>query len=60
EEEIDQIRKQLVNQHIERLNQGECNPASNGVFINLVGNIERMADHITFIAESITKHTDEA
>ena len=60
EEEIDQIRKQLVNQHIERLNQGECNPASNGVFINLVGNIERMADHITFIAESITKHPDEA
>lgn len=60
EEEIDQIRKQLVNQHIERLNKGECNPASNGVFINLVGNIERMADHITFIAESITKHPDEA
>ncbi len=58
EDEIDQIRKQLVNQHIERLNQGECNPASNGVFINLVGNIERMADHITFIAQSITKHPD--
>lgn len=58
EDEIDEIRKTLVNQHIERLNNGECNPASNGVFINLVGNIERMADHITFIAESITKHPD--
>ncbi len=58
EDETDQLRKQLVNSHIERLNKGECNPQSNGVFINLVGNIERMADHITFIAESITKHPD--
>ena len=53
EAEVDGIRKSLVTAHIERLNNGECNPASNGVFINLVGNLERMADHITFIAESI-------
>ncbi|MBQ2805095.1 MAG: Na/Pi cotransporter family protein [Clostridia bacterium] len=58
EEEIDGIRRDLVNRHIERLNKGECNPASNGVFINLIGNLERMADHLTFIAESITKHPD--
>ncbi len=58
EEEIDVMRKELVNRHIERLNKGECSPQSNSVFINLVGNIERMADHITFIAESITKHPD--
>lgn len=58
EEEIDTMRKELVNRHIERLNKGECSPQSNSVFINLVGNIERMADHITFIAESITKHPD--
>lgn len=53
EDEIDRLRRQLVNKHIERLNKGECNPESNGVFVNLVGNIERMADHLTFIAESI-------
>lgn len=55
EDEIDHMRRNLVNKHIERLNKGECNPESNGVFVNLVGNIERMADHLTFIAESINK-----
>ncbi len=55
---VDETRKRLVEAHIERLNKGECNPASNGVYINLVGNLERMADHITFIAESINKHPD--
>lgn len=55
EEEVDRTRKQLVAKHFERLNKGECNPESNGVFVNLVGNIERMADHLTFVAESINK-----
>ena len=55
EEDIDRMRKQLVSTHFDRLNKGECNPESNGVFVNLVGNIERMADHLTFIAESINK-----
>ena len=55
EDEIDHMRRNLVNKHIERLNKGECNPESNGVFVNLVGNIERMADHLNFIAESINK-----
>lgn len=58
EDEVDQTRKNLVAAHIERLNNGECNPASNGIFINLVGNLERMADHITFVAESIVKHPE--
>lgn len=55
EDEVDAMRKDLVERHIERLNRGECNPNSNGVYINLVGNLERMADHMTFIAESILK-----
>ncbi|MCM1043010.1 MAG: Na/Pi cotransporter family protein [Corallococcus sp.] len=59
EDEIDAIKRSVVNNHIERLNKGECDPASNGVFINLAGNLERMADHLTFIAESITRKTEE-
>jgi phosphate:Na+ symporter len=51
EDEIDEIKRQLVRNHIDRLNRGECDPASSSVFVNLVGNIERMADHMTFIAE---------
>lgn len=59
EDEVDQTRKNLVAAHIERLNNGECDPASNGIFINLVGNLERMADHITFVAESIVNRPEE-
>ena len=53
EDEIDRDRKSLIAAHIERLNEGKCQPQNSNVFINLVGNLERAADHITFIAHSI-------
>ena len=53
EEGIDQDRRRLINQHIKRLNEGKCQPENSSVFINLVGNLERAADHITYIAHSI-------
>ena len=53
EDEIDTERKTLVSTHIDRLNEGKCQPQNSGVFINLVGNLERAADHITYIAHSI-------
>lgn len=53
EDEIDRDRRQLVASHIERLNEGKCQPQNSNVTINLVGNLERAADHITFIAHSI-------
>ncbi len=55
EDEIDKERRALVNTHIARLNEGKCQPGSSSVFINLVGNLERAADHITFIAHSIER-----
>jgi len=53
EENIDAYRKRLVDAHIKRLNEGICNPSNSAVFINLVGNLERAADHLTFIAHSV-------
>lgn len=55
EEKIDLNKKQLIEGHICRLNQGVCQPDSSGVFINLVSNLERAADHLTFIAHSTQK-----
>ena len=37
---------------IDRLNQGICQPACSGIFINLVSNLERAGDHLTYIAHS--------
>lgn len=56
EDEIDKDRRALVSAHIARLNDGKCQPANSSVFINLVGNLERAADHITFIAHSIEEN----
>ncbi len=56
EDEIDQDRRAIVNTHIMRLNEGKCQPQNSSVFINLVGNLERAADHITFIAHSIERN----
>jgi phosphate:Na+ symporter len=49
EEEIDDMRKALVAEHITRLAQGKCRPENNTVFINLVSNLERIGDHLNFI-----------
>ena len=53
EESIDTMRRDLINEHILRLSQGKCRPENNTVFINLVSNLERIGDHIDFIAHSV-------
>lgn len=52
EDEIDTMRRDLVAEHIVRLSQGKCRPENNTVFINLVCNLERIGDHLNFIAHS--------
>lgn len=54
EEDIDGFRKRLIDGHIQRLNAGRCKPESSGVFINLVSNLERLGDHLTYIAHTIS------
>ncbi len=53
EDLIDHMRRQLIDQHIHRLNLGECRPESSGVFINLVSNLERLGDHLNYIAHTV-------
>ena len=53
EEQVDKSKKQLVEGHIERLNNKHCKPESSGIFINLVSNLERLGDHLTFIAHTV-------
>ncbi len=53
ENEIDALRKRLIDEHVERLNKGVCKPECSGVFINLVSNIERLGDHLTYIAHTV-------
>ncbi|MCF0229459.1 MAG: Na/Pi cotransporter family protein [Parasporobacterium sp.] len=52
EEQVDVMRKRLVDEHITRLNEGRCQPESSSIFINMVSNIERMGDHIFYVAHA--------
>ncbi len=52
EEVIDTMRRDLVAEHIVRLGQGKCKPENNTIFINLVCNLERIGDHLSFVAHS--------
>lgn len=53
EDSVDNMRRSLIDGHIRRLNEGACSPENSAVFINLVSNLERVGDHITFIAHTI-------
>ena len=50
EDMVDNCKKNLLEAHIKRLNEGECKIESSSVFINLVGNLERVGDHLAKIA----------
>ncbi len=60
EDEIDEMRKQLIADHFTRLTNGECKPENSGVYVNLVNNLERAADHMTYIAHSVEAAKNQA
>ena len=52
EDTVDDMRRDLIAEHITRLGQGKCKPENNTVFINLVCNLERVGDHLHYIVHS--------
>ena len=50
EDEIDAMERDLRKRHIDRLNQGVCNPGSGVIFIDILSNLERVGDHANNIA----------
>ena len=51
--EIDKMYKILRKNHIERLNNYICEPSAGIIFLDIIGNLERIGDHSSNIAESI-------
>jgi len=50
EDEIDNIEKELRNNHINRLNKGICYPESGVIFLDIISNLERVGDHANNIS----------
>jgi len=57
EDDADQAKRDLSNAHIARLNKGECTAESGAIYLSLASNFERVADHLTNIAESVLTYT---
>ncbi|WP_370297730.1 Na/Pi cotransporter family protein [Ammoniphilus sp. YIM 78166] len=53
EERVDKMERQLRKTHLKRLNEGTCSGGSGVVFLDIVSNLERMADHSMNIAQYV-------
>ncbi|MBO1680757.1 Na/Pi cotransporter family protein [Bittarella massiliensis (ex Durand et al. 2017)] len=59
EETIDQIKDELKAQHIERLKQGTCSIDAGVIFLEILTNLERIADHCSNIAAYVVGYEGE-
>ena len=46
EEKVDELTAQLVNDHIQRLEEGSCTVEAGVIFIDIINYLERIADHV--------------
>ena len=53
EQQINQMEKDLRRNHMNRLNMGLCNPASGVMFLDVISNLERIADHVAHMANIV-------
>lgn len=53
EDEIDKMEESSRNEHICRLNNQLCHPASGVIFLDILSNLERIADHVNNISKTV-------
>jgi phosphate:Na+ symporter len=53
EDEIDDLEERLRNNHISRLNTGECTVNSGLIFIDMLHNFEKIGDHTFNLARAV-------
>ena len=51
EEEVDDLEDKYRDNHIMRMSQGECNTIAGIVFLDIIGNLERVTDHANNLAD---------
>ncbi len=58
EDEMDDLETTLRSRHMERLNNGLCNPRSTVIFLEVLHTMERISDHCKNIAEVVASGAD--
>ena len=59
EQEVDNMKQQYINNHIDRLQDKVCDPQTGVIFTNMATTLERVSDHATNIAFSINLKTND-
>lgn len=54
EERVDILRREAIDHHIQRLQNGECPLQASAIWVTLVSNMERLADHLTYVAHTVS------
>ena len=57
EDSVDDMKEKLSAAHIERLENKECTVENGAVFLSLLNDLERIADHFFNVAKSIKEYT---
>ncbi|OOB80597.1 MAG: Na/Pi cotransporter [Epulopiscium sp. Nuni2H_MBin003] len=57
EKQVDKLELALRQSHIRRLVNGDCHPLAGIVFLDVISNLERIADHATNIVEDIIQES---
>jgi phosphate:Na+ symporter len=51
--QINILRDRLKNNHVKRLEKGECNVLSGIVFLDIISIFEKIGDHLTNVAQAV-------
>jgi phosphate:Na+ symporter len=51
--EINNLRDRLKDNHVKRLEQGQCKVLSGVVFLDVISNLEKIGDHLTNVAQAV-------
>ena len=53
EQNADDLKKLMVENHIKRLHKGVCSPEVGSLYLSLASDCERIADHLTNVANTV-------
>jgi len=60
ESRVDDLEEELRDKHIRRLAKGQCQPESGVIFLDIISNLERIADHAVNIADYVNAECERS
>lgn len=58
ESQVDTLCEELAEHHVDRVKNKKCTPRNGMLYLDLLNNLERIADHADNLASSVDRHED--